>query len=90
MMMRSIEGGTSWEVPPAAAINAVAKGRGYLRFSISGSVTDPTAAVSALADPHIPEKNMVERIATIPMAPRILPMKSIARLTMRVAIRRDP
>ena len=66
IMMRSIEGGTSCEVPPAAAINAVAKGRGYLRFSISGSVTEPTAAVSALADPQIPEKNMVERIATIP------------------------
>ena len=54
------------------------RGFGYLRFSISGSVTDPTAAVSALADPQMPEKNMVERIATIPIAPRIFPMKSIA------------
>ena len=64
----------------------MAKGFGYLRFAISGSVTDPTAAVSALAEPQIPEKNIVERIATMPIAPRIFPTKSMARLTMRVAI----
>ena len=46
--------------------------------------------MSALAEPQMPEKNMVETIATIPIAPRICPTRSMARLTMRRAIPAPP
>ena len=35
-------------------------------FILAGIVTDPIAAVSALAEPQTPEKNIVEIIETIP------------------------
>ena len=86
IIIRSIEGGTSCDVPPAAAIIAVANGVGYRFFFIAGIVTDPIAAVSALAEPQTPEKYIVETIDTIPSPPRNLPTKTIARSIILCAI----
>ncbi len=86
IIMRSIEGGTIVAVPPAAANRAVAKGGGYLRFNISGIVIEPIAAVSALAEPHTPEKNIVPKTTTIPKPPRTRPTSTNDMFTMRPAI----
>ena len=61
IMMRSIDGGIIDAVAPDAASSAVAKGLGYFRLSISGMVVAPIAAVSALAEPQTPEKNIVDK-----------------------------
>ena len=84
--IKSIEGGTIVAVPPAAAKSAVAKGAGYFLLNISGIVIDPIAAVSALADPQTPEKNIVPKTTTIPKPPRTLPTRTRDIFTILPAI----
>ena len=86
IMIKSIEGGMIEAVAPDAAKRAVANGFGYFLFNISGMVVDPIAAVSALADPHTPEKNIVARITTKPSPPLTLPTKIKQKFTIRAAI----
>jgi isopentenyl diphosphate isomerase/L-lactate dehydrogenase-like FMN-dependent dehydrogenase len=70
IIIKSIDGGMMEAVAPEAAKRAVAKAGGYFLLSISGIVVEPIAAVSALAEPQTPEKNIVERITTNPSPPR--------------------
>ena len=86
MMMRSMDGGTSDDAPPAEAKRAVEKSVGYLFLFISGNITDPMAAVFALPDPQIAPKKNVEIVTTIPRPPRIRPKNTSVRSTIRRAI----
>ena len=86
IIIKSIEGGTIVAVPPAAASKAVAKGAGYFRFNISGIVIEPIAAVSALAEPQTPEKNIVPKTTTMPKPPRTRPTRTKDMFTIRPAI----
>ena len=86
IMIRSIDGGIIEAVAPDAAKRAVANGFGYFLFSISGIVVEPIAAVSALAEPHTPEKNIVAKITTNPSPPFTLPTNIKQKLTILAAI----
>jgi len=78
-------GGTRVDTPPAALKIAVANSGGYFILRMAGIATDPIAAVLALGDPEIPDINIVEEITTKPNPPYILPTKTIARSTIRLA-----
>src|SRR6266481_352455 len=71
---------------PAPAVSAAAKGASYpLRF-MAGIITDPTAAVSADADPDTPEKNIALRTVTNPRPPGSQPTSAEAKSTSRRAV----
>ena len=86
MMIRSMAGGTRVETPPAAANTAVAYALGYFLRSMAGSATEPIAAVLALGEPEIPEKNNVEKITISASPPGMRPTNTSAMSMMRRAM----
>ena len=74
-------GGMSTPSVPPVATMAAESGAGYLRLSMAGTMTPPTAAVVAGPDPEMAEKNMEANTLTMPSPPRTLPMTASATPT---------
>ena len=70
----------SMAVPPAAASKAVPKGRGYPWSFRAGMVTRPIAAVSAVAEPETPLKNIEASTMAAPSPPGIRPIRYLGEI----------
>ena len=69
-------GGMMGPITDDAAVTAAAKRRVYPFFSIAGMSIEPSAEVSATADPLRPANSMLERMLTWASPPRTWPMSA--------------
>src|ERR1700757_2883454 len=76
-------GGTSAAMVEAAAMSAAMNGGSYPSFFIGPPSARLITATSAVVDPDISEKNMLNTVTTCDRPPRIWPTSASDRLTMR-------
>ena len=76
-----ILGGMIGPIMAAAEVRAPANFLSYPLFTIMGISTGPRAAISAMADPDMPPKNMLATTVAMARPPRIRPTKMRENLT---------
>ena len=81
-MTKRILGGIIGPIALELALTATAKSVSIPLFFIAGINIEPKAEASAVADPEIPEKNILETIETCAKPPLICPTKALEKETI--------